>query len=202
MPKKKDTKSFIKKYLDVLNKFGVLPPFHFTDEEKKIIKGLERDGATEFLDFCDRYNLKPGKAKKTIKKLAEIGAVEFEDDIVNITPVAVRYLHTTKKERKSAKKFCKFIDALSEKELDEFMKLVSAFVVDPEAAAAELDVLEGKEPPVEEAKEVAPAEPAPAKPKRAPRAPAAKKPAAKKKATPAKKAVKHKEEEKPDGEEI
>ena len=201
MPKKKNSKSFIKKYLDVLNKFGVLPPFHFTDDEKKIIKGLERDGAAEFLDFCDRYNLKPGKAKKAIKRLVEMGAVEFEDDVVSITPIAVKYLHTTKKERKSAKKFHKFIDALSEKELDEFMKLVSAFVVDPEAAVAELDILEGKGIPVKEAKEEA-SEPATAKPKKAPRASAAKTPAAKKKVTPAKKAAKHKTEEKPDGEEI
>ena len=195
MPKKKNTKSFRKKYLEVLNKFGVLPPFHFDDDEKKVVKGLERDGSATFLDFCDRFDLKPGKAKKVIKSLVQKGAVEFEDDVVTITPAAVKYLHTTKKERKNAKKFHKFIDALSEKELDEFMKLVSAFLVNPAEASASLDILEGIKRPKPEKK-------ASAKPKKASRAPAKEKPASKKKVTPAKPAEEHKEEEKPDGEEI
>lgn len=153
MSKKKVSKSFAHKYLAVLNKFGVVPNFDFEDHEKKIVKSLGKDGVIDFLDFCDRYDLKPGKAKKVIDSLVAKGAIEFQNDEISLTPSCVAYLHTTKKQRKSAKKFRKFVDALSEKDLDEFMKLVSAFEVNPDAEEAPAEEpAPVEETPVEESK--------------------------------------------------
>ena len=161
MPKKDNSKIYSAKYMAVLNKFGVLPSFHFTDFEKEIVKDLEESGETEFLDFCDRYDLKPEKAKKVVKELVKKYAITFENDLINLTPIAIKYLHSTKKERKSYKKFRKFVNALNEKDLDEFMGLVDAFVVNPDAPEKEeeeeipapIAAEEVKEEAVEEVKE-------------------------------------------------
>lgn len=185
MPKKENSKAYNARYMAVLNKFGVLPSFHFTDLEKDIVKGLEETGEIGFLDFCDHFDIKPEKGKKVIKELVKKHAINFENDLISITPIAIKYLHSTKKERKSYKKFRKFVNALNEKDLQEFMGLVDSFVVNPDApiepeeaeekAEAEPAIEEAKpeEVPVEEPKPVEePMEEAPAEePKAAPKVP-------------------------------
>lgn len=140
MPKthnKAHDKAHMEKYVAALNKFGLLPPFDFTKKEKKLVKVLERDGEQDFLSLCDQLDLKPEKGHKIVTRLVDKGAVTFQNEIVTLTLSALNYLHTEKTERKSAKKFYKFVDTLSTKELEEFMKLVSSFEVNPNAPAPE-----------------------------------------------------------------
>ena len=131
MQEKKQSKSYLDKYFAVLNKFGVTPNFKFSDEEKEIIKYIDENTSVTFLTFYDKYDLKPSEAKEIIDGLIKKGAVCLQDDNIMLTNEAIKYIHTSKEQRKSEKKFRKFIDALTEKDLDEFMKLVESFVVKP-----------------------------------------------------------------------
>lgn len=131
MDAKKQNKAYLEKYFAVLNKFGVTPNFKFSDLEKEIIKDLDELPYVNFLDFCDNYDLKPSEAKEILNNLVEKGAVNYQDDKISLTNEAIKYTHTSKEQRKSEKKFRKFVDALSEKDLDDFMKLVNSFVVAP-----------------------------------------------------------------------
>lgn len=180
MPKEKTSKSEMRKYMLVLDKFGLQAPFEFGKKEKKIVKALEENGSMDFLSLCDGFDMKPEKALKHVDSLVQKGAVEFKDDVVSLTLPALNYLHAKKKLRKSAKKFYRFLDALNEKELDEFMKLVDTFKVMPEEPTVEIEM--------EEQQEEAPApKPAPRKVtprKRTTRKRSAAKPRAKKAAEP------------------
>ena len=183
MPKK--DKSITKKYVEILEKFGLLPNFDFTKKEKKVVKTLAETGDMDILALGDACELKPDKIRKVCDRLVQKSAVIIEDDIVRLSPLALRYLHAKKSIRKSAKKFYRFVDALSESEQEEFMKLVYSFQVVPaaeqqtEPAPEEPDQAPAEEKteapePVEEKKEVKPA------PVRKPRrVPVRKKPAAK-----------------------
>ena len=140
MPKEKTSKSEMRKYMLVLDKFGLQAPFEFGKKEKKIVKALEENGSMDFLTLCDGFDMKPEKALKHVDSLVQKGAVEFKDDVVSLTLPALNYLHAKKKLRKSAKKFYRFLDALNEKELDEFMKLVDTFKVMPEEPTVEIEM--------------------------------------------------------------
>lgn len=207
MPKQKQkqkNKALSKKYVEVLEKFGLLPDFDFSDKEKKVVKALASGGDMDLLSLGDACQFKPEKIRKVCNKLLKKGAIVEEGDIIRLSPLAIRYLHAKKKIRKSAKKFYRFMDTLTEKELDEFMKLVRSFEILPEAATGieGLELLKkgaskaepAKEEPKEEAKEEPKEVPAPAEeapkpveaPKPAPkrRAPQRRKPAAPKKVEP------------------
>lgn len=132
MTQKKKSKSYIEKYFAVLNKFGVTPNFKFSDIEKDIIKYIDEENNVSTLTFYDKYDLKPSEAKEILDELEEKGAVKVVDGTITLTTEAIKYIHTSKEQRKSEKKFRKFVDALNEKDLDEFMKLVESFVVKPE----------------------------------------------------------------------
>lgn len=132
MTQKKKSKSYIEKYFAVLNKFGVTPNFKFSDIEKDIIKYIDEESSVSTLTFYDKYDLKPSEAKEILDELEEKGAVKVIDGTITLTTEAIKYIHTSKEQRKSEKKFRKFVDALNEKDLDEFMKLVESFVVKPE----------------------------------------------------------------------
>jgi len=133
MTKKQHSKTYLEKYFAVLNKFGVSPNFKFDDNEKEIIKYLDEVTSVPFLMFCDKYDLRPSEAKEIIDALIKKGALKMEEDKISLTNEVIKYLHTSKEQRKSEKKFRKFIDALNEKDLDEFMKLVETFVIQPPA---------------------------------------------------------------------
>ena len=145
MPKEKTSKSEMRKYMLVLDKFGLQAPFEFGKKEKTIVKALEENGSMDFLTLCDGFDMKPEKALKHVDSLVQKGAVEFKDDVVSLTLPALNYLHAKKKLRKSAKKFYRFLDALNEKELDEFMKLVDTFKVMPEEPTVEIEMEEEQE---------------------------------------------------------
>ena len=199
MPKQKD-KALNKKYVEVLEKFGLLPEFDFSKKEKAVVKALAKAGDMDILALGEACQFKPEKTRKVCDKLLKKGAIVEEGDLIRLSPLAMRYLHAKKKIRKSAKKFYRFMDTLTEKELDEFMKLVRSFKIQPETApcleglellkAAGIELPEEpkaepapEEPKVEPAEAPAPeAVPAAEKPKPAPRRRAAprRKPAYKK----------------------
>ncbi|MCR5079005.1 MAG: hypothetical protein K6B65_03685 [Bacilli bacterium] len=133
MPKKKKGKLYRQKYFEVFRRFGITPNFKFDDLEKDIVKKIDELASIEFFDFCDYFDLKPSNAKKVIATLVEKGAVNYSDSKLTLTPETIKYLHSTKEQRKSEKKFRKFVDCLDEQGLDEFMKLVDSFVIDPNA---------------------------------------------------------------------
>lgn len=158
MPKNK-SKSAMKKYVKVLDKFGFLPPFEFTKKEKKIVKYLADHGATAPQDLDDVLDFKPGKAEKLVERLIQKGALEADPSgMVSLTLTATNYLHSKKTIKKSAKKFCKFVEAMNEKELDEFMSLVSSFKVAPEFPPIEDASVSSGEVAMKEEKPLAPAE--------------------------------------------
>ena len=193
MPKNKKPSE---KYVRILDKFGLLPQFDFTKKERKIVKYLGKVGPKDLLDIGDALDYKPEKVRKLVDRLIAKGAVIENGNVVELTPIALQYITTIKHEKKSAKTFYRFVDTLSEKELDEFMKLVSSFKVAPKEAPIEeiKEILEEpKETPKEE-KKPAPKKPAPRK--RPSRKPAAKKPAPRKKPAPKAKPVR--EEPKPE----
>ena len=191
MPKNKKPSE---KYVKILDKFGLLPQFDFTKKERKIVKYLGKVGPKDLLDIGDHLDYKPEKVRKVVDRLIAKGAVIEKDNVVELTPIAIQYISTIKNEKKSAKTFYRFVDTLSEKELDEFMKLVSSFKVAPkEAPIEEIKEILEEGPKVEEKHQekpkAAPKRPAAKKPARKPAAkkrPAAKKPAAKKPAPKAK----------------
>lgn len=188
MPKNKKPSE---KYVRILDKFGLLPQFDFTKKERKIVKYLGKVGPKDPLDIGDALDYKPEKVRKLIDRLVGKGAVVENGNLVELTPIALQYISTIKHEKKSAKTFYRFVDTLSEKELDEFMKLVSSFKVAPKEAPIE----EIKEI-LEEPKEAPKQKEKPAPRKRPARKPVARKPAPRKK--PAPKAKPIKEEPKPE----
>ena len=123
MPKNKE-KAISKKYVETLEKFGLLPNFDFTKKEKKVVKALANAGDMDYLALGDVCDLKPEKTKKIVARLEKKGAVKVEGEMIHLSALATRYLHAKKKTRKSTEKFYSFIDTLSEKELDDFLKLV------------------------------------------------------------------------------
>ncbi len=131
MTKKQPSKTYLDKYFAVLNKFGVTPNFKFDDIEKDIIKYIDEVTSVPFLMFCDKYDLRPSEAKELLEGLIKKGAITLQDDKISLTSEAIKYIHTSKEQRKSEKKFRKFIDALNEKDLDEFMRLIDNFVIKP-----------------------------------------------------------------------
>ena len=165
MPKKKN-KNTMKKYVKVLDKFGLLPPFEFSKKEKKIVKYLSNNGATDALTLGEMLDLKPDKTNLLVEELIQKGAIERDTSgLLALTLTATNYLHSKKTIKKSAKKFCKFVDAMDEKELDEFMNLVNHFEVAPEVPPIEEEIpvaapveAPSIEEPKEEPKEEAPAE--------------------------------------------
>lgn len=183
MPKNKKPSE---KYVRILDKFGLLPQFDFTKKERKIVKYLGKVGPKDILDIGDALDYKPEKVRKLVDRLVGKGAVVENGNVVELTPIALQYITTIKHEKKSAKTFYRFVDTLSEKELDEFMKLVSSFKVAP------------KEAPIEEIKEILeePKEAPKQEEKPAPKKRPARKPAPRKKPAPKAKPVK--EEPKPE----
>ena len=133
MPKSTKKQAPGKKYAEALDKFGLLPNFEFTKKEKKIAKYLNKNGSADILTISDALEIKPDKTHELIERLVNKGAVIVdEDEVAYLTPLALRYFLVEKQEKKSAKKFYRFLDALSEKELDEFLKLVGSFEVVPD----------------------------------------------------------------------
>ena len=125
------------KYVRILDKFGLLPQFDFTKKERKIVKYLAKNGDADILTIGDHFDYKPEKTRKLVDRLLAKGAVTESEQKIALTPIALQYIHTIQEEKKSAKKFYQFVDALSEKELDEFMNLVSSFKVAPKAEEQE-----------------------------------------------------------------
>ena len=135
------------KYVRILDKFGLLPQFDFTKKERKIVKYLAKNGDADILTIGDHFDYKPEKTRKLVDRLLAKGAVTESEQKIALTPIALQYIHTIQEEKKSAKKFYQFVDALSEKELDEFMNLVCSFKVAPKAEEQEAPKEEEKPAP-------------------------------------------------------
>jgi len=199
----KSEKAISQKYMQILEKFGLLPNFEFTKKEKKVVKLLAQNGDMDLLSIGDALDMKPEKVTKVAAHLVEKGAASLENDLLRLSPLCLRYLHAKKNIRKSAKKFYRFIDALSEKEMDEFMKLVYSFEVVPPQEAVEAPKEEKvaeqpkPEPEKKPAPRKAPVRKAPAPKAEAPKpAPARKSPARKKPAPKQEPKVEQPQEEK------
>lgn len=189
------------KYIRILDKFNLPADFDFTKKEKKILKYLDKNGEQDILALGDALDFKPGKTRKLVKRLVKMGAANVDGNLVSVSAVALHYLHSEKQERKSSERFYRFLDTLTEKELDEFLTLVSSFEIVPGTLEEVLAGANKEEEKAEEAKPEEPKEEPVKKPAPRRRAPAKKpavegeaKPAAKKR-TPRKPAAKKPEEE-------
>lgn len=144
MPKK--IKKPVKKYLEVLDKFGLQVNFDFSKKEKKIIKLLAAEGGKQVLDLTEIFDIKPEKAHRLVDDLVEKGALTEKEGLIELTPASIGYVHAKKQSKKSAKKFYRFLDTLSEDDLEEFLKLIANFKVDPNAGKKEEEAETQEEP--------------------------------------------------------
>ena len=85
--------------------------------------------------------------EKYLTDLEDQGLVEYMDAAgkVYLTDLACRYLEESGKDTKSQRKFRKFIECLSEEELDEFVKLADSFEIDETLLPAEEEAAEAPE---------------------------------------------------------
>ena len=94
-----------------------------TKKEKSILKALKENENCEYYDLLDLLDYKPSKFNKHLEFLVCCGFVDFkEDDTLSITEEGEKFLAMSKKEKKDNKKLLKFIESLSEDEIEEFKK--------------------------------------------------------------------------------
>ena len=120
------------KLLGVLQKFGMGPALDLSGLEKDIMDVISQIEDAGFYDLCECFDMKPSKMEKYLTDLEDQGLVEYMDAAgkVYLTDLACRYLEESGKDTKSQRKFRKFIECLSEEELDEFVKLADSFEID------------------------------------------------------------------------
>ena len=120
------------KLLGVLQKFGMGPALDLSGLEKDILDVISQIEDAGFYDLCECFDMKPSKMEKYLTDLEDQGLVEYMDAAgkVYLTDLACRYLEESGKDTKSQRKFRKFIECLSEEELDEFVKLADSFEID------------------------------------------------------------------------
>lgn len=123
---------YSQKLLSVLEKFGMGPSLDLSGLDKDILDVISQIEDPGFYDLCECFDMKPSKMEKYLLDLEEQGLVEYLDAAgkVELTELAYRYLEAGGKDTKSQRKFRKFIECLTEEELDEFMKLADSFEID------------------------------------------------------------------------
>ena len=132
------------KLLGVLQKFGMGPALDLSGLEKDILDVISQIEDAGFYDLCECFDMKPSKMEKYLTDLEDQGLVEYMDAAgkVYLTDLACRYLEESGKDTKSQRKFRKFIECLSEEELDEFVKLADSFEIDETLLPAEEETTE------------------------------------------------------------
>jgi DNA-binding MarR family transcriptional regulator len=132
------------KLLGVLQKFGMGPALDLSGLEKDILDVISQIEDAGVYDLCECFDMKPSKMEKYLTDLEDQGLVEYMDAAgkVYLTDLACRYLEVSGKDTKSQRKFRKFIECLSEEELDEFVKLADSFEIDETLLPAEEETAE------------------------------------------------------------
>lgn len=126
---KKEIGKHSEKYYAVLKKFHLAPDFKLNDYEKEIVKFIDKAATSNSYDLADEFDLRPSEVKELVDGLVEKGVLKLEENVISLTDAALQYVHASKEERKTEKKFRKFLDTLDEKDLDKFLNLVDSFVV-------------------------------------------------------------------------
>ena len=129
---------------EVLNELYCCEDVKLSKKEKEIVKFLNEVGSTDIYDLMEVLDYKPSSFYKHMDILEVVGFIAYSDDesTVSLTELGKQYLLTGKKEHKQNRKFLKFLESLSEEELENFKKTFEETVVE-------------EEPVIEEEKEVA-----------------------------------------------
>jgi len=144
---KKDKKDVQKKYsskqLAVLAKFGMGPDIEVSEDDLAIMDVISQLEDANFYDLCDCFDERPSRMDKYLLDMEEKGLLQYSEDdaVLHLTELAERYMAGRGKDTKAEKKFRKFIECLSEEELDRFVELADKFEIDetllPKAEEAE-----------------------------------------------------------------
>ncbi len=126
---KKTQVKYPDKYFEVLEKFHLAPDFKLSDYEKEVVKYIDKIGIVTNFALADKYDLRPSEEKDLVDSLLAKGVLNVDGDSITLSSAAIKYVRSTKEERKTEKKFRKFLNTLDEKDLDKFMNLVNSFEV-------------------------------------------------------------------------
>ncbi len=126
---KKTPVKYPDKYFEVLEKFHLAPDFKLSDFEKEVVKYIDKIGPITNFELADKYDLRPSEEKDLVDSLIAKGVLNLDNDIITLSSAAIKYVRSSKEERKTEKKFRKFLNTLDEKDLDKFMNLVNSFEV-------------------------------------------------------------------------
>lgn len=118
--------------LDVLEKFGLGPKLDLSGFDKDVIDVVSQIDDAGFYDLCECFDMRPSKMENHLLRLEDMGLVEYMDAAgkVRLTELAERYLDTDRKDTRSERKFRKFIECLTDDELEHFMRLADEFEID------------------------------------------------------------------------
>lgn len=130
-------REYSEKYFAVLKKFNLSPDFKLSDYEKDVIKSIDQVGTMTTYQLADEYDLRPSEVKELVTDLSDKGVLIVGEETVTLSNVAIRYLHTAKEERKTEKKFRKFLNTLDDKDIDNLMALINSFEVKEETEQKE-----------------------------------------------------------------
>lgn len=128
----KPSVKYTAKMLDVLEKFGLGPKLDLSGFDKDVIDVVSQIEDAGFYDLCECFDMRPSKMENHLLRLEDMGLVEYMDAAgkVRLTELAERYLDTDRKDTRSERKFRRFIECLTDDELDHFMRLADEFEID------------------------------------------------------------------------
>lgn len=128
----KPTVKYTAKMLDVLEQFGLGPKLELSGFDKDVIDVVSQIDDAGFYDLCECFDMRPSRMENHLLRLEDMGLVEYMDAAgkVRLTELAERYLDTDRKDTRSERKFRKFIECLTDDELDHFMRLADEFEID------------------------------------------------------------------------
>lgn len=108
----------------VLNELYCCEDVKLSKKEKEIIKFLNEVGSVDIYDLMETMDYKPSSFYKHIDILEVLGFIAYSDDetMIELTQLGKQYLLTGKKEHKQNKKFLKFLESLSDEELEDLRK--------------------------------------------------------------------------------
>lgn len=134
----RNSTEYTPKLLDILDKFGMGPKIELTETERDILDVISQIDDAGFYDLCECFDMKPSKMEKRLIDLEEQGLVEYMDAAgkVRLTPISMKLLAADDDDSRAERKFRRFIESLTEEELDRFAELADAFEIDEELVSA------------------------------------------------------------------
>ncbi len=128
----KAEQKYTEKQLAVLAKFGMGPALDVSGRDADLLDAVAEQDTAALLTLCERFDGKPSRLYKRVECLCDKGLLRYNDTerTVSLTPLAEQFLGCRLKDGKPEKKFRRFIESLTDEEIDRFAELVGRFTVD------------------------------------------------------------------------